>query len=275
MNAELEATPEAVARHYDHITRFYEIVGSRSLHFGYWPRGDEGSSLGEAQQRFTDFLIGQLGVRKGQRVLDAGCGIGEPAIQLARSTGCEVEGITISPRQAAQAERWARLLGTSGQTAFRCADAMALPFPAESFDAAWAIESIFHMPDRATVLREAARVLRPGGRLVIADIVVTETATPEERAFLHRALLARSLITAETYPAIVRGAGFDVEQVLDVSGNVMATLGAVAVGIEEKGEEVRRAYGEAFLAGMKSEWARVTNVASRGMGYVVLTAHRR
>jgi cyclopropane fatty-acyl-phospholipid synthase-like methyltransferase len=275
MSADIEVTPEAVARLYDYITPFYEIVGSRSLHYGYWPQGDVGGSFGEAQQRFTDFMIGQLGSQKDQRVLDVGCGIGEPAVRLARSTGCTVEGVTISPRQAARAERWASLHGMSGQTTFRCADAMALPYPDESFDAAWALESIFHMPDRAVVLREVARVLRPTGRVLIADLVLSADATPEERSFLRHALVARSLGSADTYPELVRDAGFELEQVLDVSGNVMATFGAVAAALQEKDAEVRRVYGEAFSVDVKRQWARITESALRCLGYVVITARRR
>lgn len=275
MSAEIEVTPETVARHYDSITPFYEIIGSRSLHFGYWPRGDTGGSFGEAQQRFTDLLIGLLGSQAGQRVLDVGCGLGAPAIRLARRTGCRVEGITISPLQAAQAGRWASQLGTSGQTTFHRGDATALPFPAGSFDAAWAIESLFHMPDRATVLRELARVLRPGGRMLIADIVLSADATPEDRSFLQRALVARSFSTAEAYPELVRDAGFELEQLLDVSGNVLPTFGAVASALHEKEAEVRQAYSEDFLAGVQDQWARITEHAMRCMGYIVLTVKRR
>ncbi|MCY1082665.1 SAM-dependent methyltransferase [Archangium lansingense] len=275
MSTEIEATPESVARHYDSVTPFYEIIGSRSLHFGYWPQGDAGGSFGEAQQRFTDLLLGQLGSQAGQRVIDVGCGLGEPAIQLARSTGCKVEGITISPLQAAQAGRWANQLGMGGQTTFHRGDAMALPFPAESFDAAWAIESLFHMPDRAAVLRELARVLRPGGRMLIADIVLSADATPEDRSFLQRAFVARSFSTTEAYPALVRDAGFELEQLLDVRENVLPTFGAVASALREKEAEVRQAYSEDFLAGVQGQWARITEHALRCMGYIVLTAKRR
>jgi cyclopropane fatty-acyl-phospholipid synthase-like methyltransferase len=275
MNAEFPETPEAVARHYDFITPFYEIVGSRSLHYGYWPRGETGGSFGEAQQRFTDLLIHQLGSQQGQRVLDVGCGLGEPATRLARSTGCKVEGITISPSQAAQAEQWARLHDPSGQTKFHCADAMALPFPDGSFDAAWAVESMFHMPDHAKVLREVARVLRPGGRLLVADLVLSAEVTPREQSFLQHAFVARAFLTAETYPKLMSDAGFDVEQVLDVSANVRATFDAVAAAIQEKEAEVRRVYGDAFLSGVKDQWARISQSASRCMGYLVLTAKRR
>jgi len=275
MTAESKATPEAVARHYDYITPFYEIIASRSLHFGYWPPGETGGSFGEAQQRFTEVMIKLLGSQKGHHVLDVGCGLGEPATRLAQSTGCRVEGITISPRQAAQAERWASLHEMSGQTTFHCGDAVALPFAAGSFDAAWALESLFHMPDQARVLREVARVLHPGGRLLVADIVLSEKATPEERSFLQNAFVARSIITAEDYPYLIRDMGFEVEQVLDVTANVMQTFDALATAIRAKEAEVRRAYSDEFLAAIQGQWARIAETAKRCMGYVVITAKRQ
>lgn len=274
MTAASKTTPEAIARHYDYITPFYEIIGSRSLHLGYWPPGESGGTFAEAQQRFTDLMIQQLGAQKGHRVLDIGSGLGEPATRLAQSSGCMVEGITISPRQAAQAERWASLHGTSGQTSFTCGNAMSLPFQAGSFDAAWALESLFHMPDKAAALREVARVLHPGGRLLIADIVVSEKASPEDQTFLQNAFVARSYMSPEDYPYLIRDTGYEVEQVLDISQNVMATFDAVSAAIREKEEEVRRAYSDEFLAAIQEQWARIAETAMRSMGYIVITAKR-
>ncbi|KFA87916.1 methyltransferase domain-containing protein [Archangium violaceum] len=274
MTAASKTTPEAVARHYDYITPFYEIIGSRSLHLGYWPPGESGGTFAEAQQRFTDLMIQQLGAQKGHRVLDIGSGLGEPATRLAQSSGCMVEGITISPRQAAQAERWASLHGTSGQTSFTCGNAMSLPFQAGSFDAAWALESLFHMPDKAAALREVGRVLHPGGRLLIADIVVQEKASPEDQTFLQNAFVARSYMSPEDYPYLIRDTGYEVEQVLDITQNVMATFDAVSAAIREKEEEVRRAYSDEFLAAIQEQWSRIAETAMRSMGYIVITAKR-
>ena len=61
------------------------------------------------------------------------------------------------------------------QLDFQLVNAMDMPFADETFDAVWALESLFHMPDRLQVLGEIARVLRPGGRLVLTDVTKRPT----------------------------------------------------------------------------------------------------
>ncbi|MFD0395292.1 class I SAM-dependent methyltransferase [Streptomyces nogalater] len=56
------------------------------------------------------------------------------------------------------------------------------PFPADSFDAVWFFESIFHLPDRLTALRRAAEVLRPGGRLALTDVLHNDETSPRPRS---------------------------------------------------------------------------------------------
>ena len=80
-----------------------QISDMEILHFGYWDDPDDDSSFDVASPRLTDQVTGQLDVRAGQRSLDVGCGIGTPAIQVARTTGTTITGITASREQV----RWA------------------------------------------------------------------------------------------------------------------------------------------------------------------------
>ena len=92
------------------------------------------------------------------RLLDAGCGTGEFAERAARVLGCEFFGVD-------QSERMAELTRARGIDA-RVADVRALPFGDGTFDAVAATWMLYHLPDLDEGLRELARVLRPGGRLV-------------------------------------------------------------------------------------------------------------
>lgn len=156
---------ERVAAFYDN-TAAMDIVFGQSIHLGLWPDGDDGSSLADAQDRLTDRLTdlvaAQCGAHAGALVLDVGCGTGGRARWLARAANVSVTGISISPQQVAEASARAAREGLDSRLRFQLADAADLPFADGGFDAAIAIESILHMPNKLRVLRELVRVLRPG-----------------------------------------------------------------------------------------------------------------
>lgn len=163
-------TPDEVGAYYDLMGPFYATLWGDNIHVGYWTGPDDTSSNIEAQDRLTDLLIEKVHLAAGQTLLDVGCGVGRPAIRLSRRTGSSVTGITVSADQVARATRLADQNGVADRVRFQRADATMLPFDDASFDAAWAFESLLHMPDRMRVLREIWRVLRPGGRFVLTDV---------------------------------------------------------------------------------------------------------
>lgn len=206
-----------------------ELFGG-SLHEGYWDSPSDDSTLPEAALRLTDVMIEKMGVGPGDRVLDIGCGIGAPAIRLARSTGASVLGITSSTRQAELAGKNTEDAGVGDRVTFQCADAMDLPFPANSFDAAWLIESIFVMPDRLAVLSQAARVLKPGGRLALTDLLEQIPAADTlrkaaEKLDAHGSAqpLTRLLpIPIEEYPPLLERAGLIPVEISDITEHTVA-----------------------------------------------------
>lgn len=111
-------------------------------------------------------------------VLDIGAGIGGPARYLATTFGCRVTGIDVTPDFVAAAGHLSRLCGLDGQTGFDQGDAAAMPYPAASFDHALCLYVGMNLPDKAAVLAEAARVLRPGGRLVWSQVVSRDGRPP-------------------------------------------------------------------------------------------------
>jgi len=137
------------------------------LHLGYWD--EQTRTHREALTDLNRVLAVRVALRPGQRVLDAGCGVGGSSIWMDETYGVKVLGITLSARQP----RWARGYAAQRQlgrlTDFAVQDYTAMALDNAAFDVFWALESQCHALNTREFLSEAYRVLKPGGRLVVAD----------------------------------------------------------------------------------------------------------
>jgi 2-polyprenyl-3-methyl-5-hydroxy-6-metoxy-1,4-benzoquinol methylase len=147
---------------------FGEDIGQNS-----WLTSDE-------QDRFLEWLD----LSSGKTLLDVACGAGGPALRIAAATGCSVIGIDVHEQAVTTASLLAIQLGLVERAEFRVADATrSLPFSDATFDAITCIDAINHFPDRAYVIADWARLLKPGGRLLFTDpITVTGALTNVEIA---------------------------------------------------------------------------------------------
>jgi tocopherol O-methyltransferase len=164
MRAEIE-------RYYDETWFDYRVLwlNRRNLafHFGY--RDEAETRHRDCLENTNRELAALAGIGPGSRVLDAGCGVGGTAFSVARGCGASCVGITLARRQAVRAVDLAAGFRLDRRTGFLQADYTAAPFRGGSFDAVLAIESLCHAADKRAFYREAHRVLRPGGRLVVAE----------------------------------------------------------------------------------------------------------
>jgi tocopherol O-methyltransferase len=162
----------AVERYYDETWADYRCLwlNRRNLafHFGYYD-APEVRRHAEALENTNRQLARRAAVRPGSRVLDAGCGVGGSSLWLARHHRATVVGITLVRSQAAMGRQMAAAGEGPGRALFLQADYTVVPFRDGTFDVVWALESLCHAADKAAFYREAARVLRPRGRLVVAE----------------------------------------------------------------------------------------------------------
>lgn len=129
-----------------------------------WFQTPLGKLCGELERR----VVLQLAVVKaGEKVLDTGCGTGYFTLVLARA-GAEVTGIDLSEAMVARARDNARREGLKAE--FITGDAVQLPFPPASFDLVTGVTTLCFAEAPERVLREARRVLKPTGRVVIGEL---------------------------------------------------------------------------------------------------------
>jgi tocopherol O-methyltransferase len=193
-----------------------------AMHFGFY----DGNTCdhAEALVNMNRELATRGGVHGDDRVLDAGCGVGGSAIWLARELGARVVGVNVVPGDVERGRRYARRRNVADLVTFELQDMTRTNFPDESFDVVWAIESVCHVPDKREFLAEARRLLKPGGRLVIADAFRQRRPFgPEDERLLHGWLSAWAvpdLMTPDEFTVAAEENGFSHVQFEDVSVHV-------------------------------------------------------
>jgi SAM-dependent methyltransferase len=140
-----------------------------------WLLGDELHPGGAATTRRALELID---VGLGEVLLDIASGNGDSARLAARERGCTVTGIDYGETAVADAGRATEAAGLGDRVVFCVGDAEALPFADHSFDAVLCECSLCVFPDKRSALAEVRRVLRPGGRVAIADVIADHDRLP-------------------------------------------------------------------------------------------------
>jgi ubiquinone/menaquinone biosynthesis C-methylase UbiE len=139
-----------------------------------------GASYHPGGTRLTRRLLDALEVGPGDRLVDVACGVGTTALLAAQEYRATVDGVDLSEANVKLASGAAVATGLADRAHFHHGDAEALPLADSGWDAAVCECALCTFPDKTTAAHELARVLRPGGRVGITDIVADPALLPAE-----------------------------------------------------------------------------------------------
>jgi ubiquinone/menaquinone biosynthesis C-methylase UbiE len=248
-------------------------LGERTLYLnmGYWR---DARSYDQACEALALLLAERAGLAAGQTVVDAGFGFADQDLMWARRFGVRIVGFNITEAQVAVARERVREAGLTDAIDLRLGSALETELGDASVDRVLALESAFHFPSREAFFAEARRILRPGGRLALADICAV--AQPSRRLFDRiNAEVARKswqIPAHNDYGAVgyaerLRAAGFVDVVVERITDDVFLPFGAYA--------RVRQADADVAARAnplLRAVWR--APATDRVFDYVLVTARR-
>ena len=179
-----------------------------------WPEGGDEllhRSLGPRSPELLLDAPGWLGLEPGALVLDAGCREATYGIALARRYGCRVLGVDLVAAWLPMGRADAAAAGLATDVTLVQGDLEALPVADEACDLVWCRDVLSCVEDAGRMLTECARVLRPGGGMVLYAVFATDRLAPDDRALLVEGLgNSPASMHQSTVEAAIAAAGFRV-----------------------------------------------------------------
>jgi tocopherol O-methyltransferase len=158
-----------IAKFWDKTSLGWREIWGQHIHHGYYENGEDQYSLtaAAAQENLLDKLCILLKPQAGDLLLDVGCGMGGSSIYLTKNYNAKVTGISLSITQLKIAREATKTQELS--VTYKYDDAHYLAnFEDNTFDIVWALESCEQFYDKALFIKQAFRVLKPGGKLLLA-----------------------------------------------------------------------------------------------------------
>lgn len=217
---------DRVIAYYNHSNWLYKYFWYNSktlgLHFGIDSKTTK--NLNDSIENQYKILIKLGKIKKGMRVLDAGCGVGGASVYLAEKTKASLFGLSLVPDQIEQAKNNALKRKVNSYTNFSVADYTKTTFKDNYFDIVFGLESICYAYPKENFLAEAKRILKPNGKLIIADgYRIRKEKNNQEKSITKNFCSGwklEELIEESLMSQKIINSGFKMQKKLDMTNNL-------------------------------------------------------
>ncbi|EGD72470.1 methyltransferase type 11 [Salpingoeca rosetta] len=235
----------------DDAEAFYSTVwGGENIHIGLYQ--DEAESIADASHRSVETLAKKLApLHKASHVLDMGSGYGGTARYLARTFGCRVTGLNLSEVENQRARSLNEKHGLHDRVQIVQGMFEAVELPDAHFDAVCSQDSFLHSSDRAQVVAEAARLLKPGGVFVFTDIMQADDCDPKRLQPIFERIDLSSLGSPEFYRNAAELHGLEEVAFEDNTHHLITHYSRVLSETVAKEDVLRQRISNAYLDRMK------------------------
>ncbi len=247
-----DKTKEAIQKSTDYYNssdtdNYYRAIwGGESIHVGIFDQPE--ISIRDAARRAVTYLAGRLdSIGPDKTVIDLGSGLGGPIRQLVADYGCKGVALNASALELTAMAKFNEAEGFADKITPLEGNYEDIPMEDAQVDIAWSQEAFLHCGDRAKLMREVFRILKPGGEFVFADPMATPTAPAEVlQPMLDRANLV-SFGTVEGYLEDAKAAGFKDRGYEDRTEDFLTNYRTIVAETRARHDELKQEISEAFL----------------------------
>jgi SAM-dependent methyltransferase len=197
-------------------------------------------------------------------MLDVACGSGGPALAAASAARCRLTGVDIEPEGIAEARRRAAAMGMSGSAGFLAADCNdTLPFDDGAFDLVVCVDAVLHLKDRRAALADWFRLLRPGGRVLMADAAVLTGAVPKPELDIRASQGSFVVVPPGLNEAALAGAGFRLLKCEDTTTAMAETARRLHAARRRRAKGLKREEGAEWFERRQTFLATTAELAEK------------
>lgn len=246
------------------VNTFYRTVwGGEEIHMGIYQRPDD--EIATASRRTVDRMMDCIAhLATGGKIIDLGSGYGGPARQLVRRFGCTVDCVCISSTHNSINRKQTEAAGLTDFVHISENSFEDVPFSDATFDVVWSQEAFIHGGRREQAIAEAARLLKPGGELIMTDIMRgEETSNDELREVLER-LRVTTVATPTFYQKAAKDVGLETISWEDLSDHFMVHYRRLIEELESKRESLSKMIGNDKVDAIRVSLQRMFDVSEMG-----------